>query len=381
MNRAAVIKLIRQEGVISPTRIASELNISIATTMRVVEDLIAEGLVEHNGFGESRGGRPPVHLKFKGNSYGVIGVDLGAPRMFGAVSDLDGNIQVEKYADCDRKSGDVNLDRLVALIKELLNASRTADQKIRGIGVGVPSIVHLPEGHVEWAQKLHWRDLPLKKVLSERLGEKIFVDNHVHLAALGEWGFGAGRGAHSLVCLSVGTGTGAGIILNDLLFRGHAHAAGEIGWLLHNESLCGRSFPQLGRSEEIHKGSGMPQKVFDTLERIDRQYSEGHFDVTQLSDPIKLKRDASLRLVNDMIDYLTLAVSSLCTVLNPPTVVLAGDLARGAKLPADRVKERLKGNLPLVPNILVSELGHRAVALGAIMMVLDATTLNKSIAH
>ena len=68
MNRAAVINLIRQEGVISPTRIASELNISIATVMRVVETLIEEDLVEYGGFGESTGGRPPANLKFKGSS-------------------------------------------------------------------------------------------------------------------------------------------------------------------------------------------------------------------------------------------------------------------------------------------------------------------------
>jgi predicted NBD/HSP70 family sugar kinase len=381
LNRAAVINLIRQEGVISATRIASKLSISIATTMRVVEDLIGEDLVEYDGFGESTGGRPPAHFKFKGSSYGVIGIDLGAPRLFGAVSDLDGRIQTERHADCDRNSGDVNLQRLTSLINELLEASRSAGQKIRGIGVGVPSIVRFPEGHVEWAQKLRWRDLPLKRILSERFDEKIFVENHVHLAALGEWGFGAGRGVQSLVCLSIGTGTGAGIILNDSLFRGHSHAAGEIGWLLHNESLCGRRFPRLGRSEVLHQGSGMPQRVFETLESIDKQYTEGTFEANDLSNPLILKANPSLCLVNDMIDYVTLAVACLCTVLNPAMVILAGDISRGAGLLADRVEHRLKGKVPLSPKILVSELGHRAVTLGAIMMVLDATTLNKSIAN
>jgi predicted NBD/HSP70 family sugar kinase len=94
-----------------------------------------------------------------------------------------------------------------------------------------------------------------------------------------------------------------------------------------------------------------------------------------------LKANPSLRLVNDMIDYLTLAVACLCTVLNPAMVILAGDISRGAKLLADRLKHRLNGKIPLSPKIVVSELGHRAVALGAIMMVLDATTLNKSIAN
>ena len=81
-----------------------------------------------------------------------------------------------------------------------------------------------------------------------------------------------------------------------------------------------------------------------------------------------------------MIDYLTLAIATLCTVLNPPTVILAGDISRGAQLVADRLRDRLEGQLPSAPRIVVSELGYRAVALGAIMTVLDATALNKAIA-
>ncbi len=380
MNRAAVINLIRQEEVISPTRIASELNISIATVMRVVETLIEEDLVEYGGFGESTGGRPPANLKFKGSSYGVIGVDLGAPRLLGAVSDLNGHIQTEQYADCDPKSGELNLERLIRLIRDLLEESRAAGRKIRGIGVGVPSIVRVPEGHVERAQKLHWRDLPLKKILAEHFSEQIFVDNMVNLTAVAEWGFGAGRGSDSLVCLVVGTGTGAGIVLNGSLFRGHSHAAGEIGWLLHNELLSGRRFPRLGRSKDLNYGPGMPQKVFDTLEAIDAEFLAGNVDVKALFNPKMLKGNPSLLLVHDMIDYLTLAVATLCTVLNPSTVILAGDISRAAKLVVDRLRDRLEGQLPSVPRIVVSELGYRAVALGAIMTVLDATTLNKAIA-
>jgi predicted NBD/HSP70 family sugar kinase len=380
LNRAAVINLIRQQEVISPTRIASELNISIATVMRVVESLIEEDLVEYGGFGESTGGRPPANLKFKGSSYGVVGVDLGAPRMFGAVSDLNGHIQTERYADCDPESGELNLKRLIHLIGELLEESRALGLKIRGIGVGVPSIVRAREGHVERSQKLHWRDLPLKKILTEHFSEQVFVDNMVNLTAVAEWGFGAGRGGGSLVCLVVGTGTGAGIILNGTLFRGHSHAAGEIGWLLHNELLSGRRFPRLGRSKDLNYGPGMPQKVFDTLEALDLEFLAGNFDVKTLSNPKMLKANPSLLLAHDMIDYLTFSIAILSTVLNPPAVILAGDISRCAQLVADRVRDRLEGQLPSVPQIVVSELGYRAVALGAIMTVLDATALNKTIA-
>ena len=170
------------------------------------------------------------------------------------------------------------------MIGELLEESRALGLKIRGIGVGVPSIVRAHEGHVERSQKLHWRDLPLKKILTEHFSEQVFVDNMVNLTAVAEWGFGAGRGGGSLVCLVVGTGTGAGIILNGRLFCGHSNAAGEIGWLLHNELLSGRRFPRLGRSKDLNYGPGMPQKVFDTLEALDLEFLAGNFDVKTLSN-------------------------------------------------------------------------------------------------
>ena len=90
-----------------------------------------------------------------------------------------------------------------------------------------------------------------------------------------------------------------------------------------------------------------------------------------------LKANPSLLLAHDMIDYLTFSIAILSTVLNPPAVILAGDISRCAQLVADRVRDRLEGQLPSVPQIVVSELGYRAVALGAIMTVLDATALNK----
>ena len=376
MNRAAVINLVRQQDLISPTLIGAKLNVSVPTVMRVLEDLIEEDLVEYSGFGESTGGRRPAQVKFKGSSYAVLGIDLGGQQLFGAVSDLSGRIQTEIYAEADDRDGDTNLERLVCLIEDLLRRPRPAHQKIRGIGVGVPSIVRFPEGHVEWARKLHWRDLALKKILSERFKTLILVENNVNLAAVGEWGFGAGQGVDCLVCLVVGAGTGAGVMINGSLFRGHSNSAGEIGWLLHNESLCGRKFLCLGKPEELRDGPGIRAKSFRTLEMLDKKYAEGRIDLTRLLDLSIAAENPSLRFLNEMLDYLTLALGSICTVLNPSTVILAGDIAANARLLTDCLRERLRGKVPQVPNIVISQLDHRAVAFGAITMVLDATTFN-----
>jgi predicted NBD/HSP70 family sugar kinase len=376
MNRAAVINLVRQEDVISPTLIAAKLNVSMPTVMRVLEDLIEEDLVEYSGFGESTGGRRPAQVKFKGSSYAVLGIDLGGQQWFGAVSDLSGRIQAEMYAEADDRDGDTNLERLICLIEDLLRRPRPAHQEIRGIGVGVPSIVRFPEGHVEWARKLHWRDLALKKILTERFGTLTLVENNVNLAAVGEWGFGAGQGIDCLVCLVVGSGTGAGVMINGSLFRGHSNSAGEIGWLLHNESLCGRKFPRLGKPEELRDGPGIRAGSFRTLEMLDKRYAERKLDLNGLVDPSIVAKNPSLRFLDEMLDYLTLALASICTVLNPATLILAGDIAANARLLTDCLRERLHDKVPQVPNIVISQLGHRAVAFGAITMVLDATTFN-----
>jgi glucokinase len=376
MNRAALINLVRQEDVLSPTLIAAKLNVSMPTVMRVLEDLIEEDLVEYSGFGESTGGRRPVQVKFKGRSYAVLGIDLGGQQMFGAVSDLSGRIQTEIYAEADERDGDTNLERLICLIEDLLKRPRPAHQKIRGIGVGVPSIVRFPEGHVEWAQKLHWRNLALKKILSEHFKTLILVENDVNLAAVGECGFGAGQGIDCLVCLVVGSGTGAGVMINGSLFRGHSNAAGEIGWLLHNELLCGRKFPRLGKPEELLDGPGIRARSFRTLEMLDKRYAEGKLDLDGLFKPSIAAKNPSIRFLDEMLDYLMLALGSICTVLNPSTVILAGDIAPNAKLLTDCLRKRLHGKVPQVPNIVISQLGHRAVAFGAITMVLDATTFN-----
>ena len=91
-----------------------------------------------------------------------------------------------------------------------MGAPCPAGQTIRGIGIGVPSIVKQPVGEVVLTLGLGWRDFPLRQLLSEKFDVPVFVENGRNLAGLSEWGFGAGSGADSVVSLSIGPGAGAG---------------------------------------------------------------------------------------------------------------------------------------------------------------------------
>jgi hypothetical protein len=148
INRSAVVGLVRKEGVVTPSSLATSLNISIPTVTRVVDGLIAEGLVAYDGFDEAARGRPPARIRFNGAAHAIVGVEASRGEFYGAVADLDGQILHEISVAADDNDGPGNVERLIALIDALIAAPRLKGQGIRGIGVGVPSIVRQPDGEV-----------------------------------------------------------------------------------------------------------------------------------------------------------------------------------------------------------------------------------------
>ena len=251
LNRSAILDLVREQGPIARSAIGRQLNISLPTVMRIIDDLIEVELVKDCGDTEASGGRPRSLLEFNASASAVVGIDLGGTKMFGTVADLGGNVQEEVYVSWGEDGSNDNLKQLYHLIDRLLAAPRPAGQRIRGIGVGAPGITRYEEGIVSWAPSLKWRDLPLKRILTERYGLPVFVENDVNLAALGEYGFGTAKGAASLVCLAIGTGIGAGIVIDRKIYRGHKQSAGEIGYLPPDVSFLGRHYAGFGALESI----------------------------------------------------------------------------------------------------------------------------------
>ena len=375
INRSAILDLIRRSGPIARSQIALQLKTSLPTVMRIVDELAAEDLVRDHGSAESTGGRPRSLIEFNGDAYAVIGVDLGGTRVLGTVADLAGNIQHEvsiAHRCFEGKDGD-GLERLCALIEQLLAAPRPDGQRIRGIGIGAPGITLHPQGVVAFAPSLGWRNLPLKDILSRRYHLPVFVENDVNLAALGELGFGAGRGARDLVCISAGTGIGAGIILGGTLYRGHDQAAGEIGYLLPEAALLGQRYDSFGALESLASSRGIAERGRRALQEAGLpEHMEG---LTAEDVFAAARRDETWaqQVVDTTVDYLSLAVASVSVLLNPEVVILGGGMARLGGVLAERIACRLDGAVPFLPRLVVSQLGLRAAVMGASVLVLTAT--------
>jgi len=374
INRSTVLDLIRQNSPIARSQIAQRLNMGLPTVVRIVDNLMAEDLVRLHGTSESTGGRPRPLLEFNGNAHAVVGVDLGGRKMFGTVADLSGAIQHEVYMPYDRDGPGDPLERLCELIARLLEAPRPPGQRMRGIGIGAPGITLSPEGIVAWAPSLGWRHLPLKEILTDRFDLPVFVENDVNLAALGEWGFGAGRGVQNLVSIAVGTGVGAGIIIGGALHRGRNQAAGEIGYLPPGVEFLGRRYAQFGALESLTSWPGIADRARQFLRKEGQPVPADGLDAQAVFAAARKGEPWACRVVAETVDYLSLAVASVSALFDPDVIVLGGGAAHSADLLIEPILQRLEGVLLFAPRLVASPLGRRAAVMGAIMLVLNATT-------
>ena len=374
INRSAVLNLLRTESPIARSEIARRLGLSLPTVMRIIDDLVREDLVCFQG-SEPSGGRRRLLLEFKGSAHAVIGVDLGGTKMYGIVSDLNGQIHHEVRLPWQDNGGPEHaLESLYTLLEQLIALAQTGGRKIRGIGIGAPGVTLSASGTVVWAPSLGWRDLPLRQMLSERFSLPVFVENDVNVAALGEFGFGVERNTPNMVCVAIGTGIGAGLIIEGKLYRGHNQGAGEIGYFLPDISFLGRRYEGFGALEELASGNGIARRAQQLLNAQGDALANHPLTAEDVFHYARAGYPWAQTIIDETVDYLSQALAAVGALLDPEVIVLGGGVVQSADLLIEPIRQRLQGAIPFVPRIVASNLGPRAVVMGTIMLVLDATT-------
>jgi predicted NBD/HSP70 family sugar kinase len=378
VNESAVLELIRDEGPISRSELARLLQLSPPTITRIVNPLIDAGLVIEGNHGDSKRGRRPILLELNHRASLVIGVYVHQ-NMVGALADLNGEI-------LERRSlpsipGEAGIQRLIELIEELHHASTQFGAPVRGVGIGAPAVTLAQEGVVTWAPVLGWRDLPLKQRLAEALKLPVFVENEVNLIALGESWRGAGRGVRNLICVSLGAGIGAGIILNGQLYRGSHDAAGEIGYIIPNERYLGQQYDNYGCLESLAGSTGILARTQQQLAtgqpsmlQNGQQDGDSTLTVETVLQAARQGDSLAQTVLQETIDYLSIAVANLAAVLDPERVIISGDLAEFGDLFIEPIRSRLTGLIPAVPDIVLSNLGLDAPVLGAVAIAMRQTS-------
>jgi glucokinase len=374
INRSAILEIIRRESPISRSAIAERLDVSLPTVMRIVEGLIEEGFVRPQGSTEWSGGRRRPLLEFNADAYVVLGVDMGGTKMYGAISNLGGNILDEVNIGHHGTSGEDSFNQLTSLIDSLLASPKVAGRRVRGIGVGAPGVTLHQEGIVTWAYTLHWDNFPLKAKLARVYDLPITVDNDVNLAALGELWFGAGQNAQNMIVIAIGTGIGAGVIINGALYRGSKEASGEIGNMIPSREFLGKNFLDFGALESVASGTGIAGRARNLLKSKRSLVELENLTAEDVFEAARLKQEWAWEIINETVDYLAIAVINLVASFDPELIVLGGGVSRSADLLIEPIMRRINGIIPNPPKLVVSSLGLRATVMGAITNVLHNTS-------
>ncbi len=266
----------------------------------------------------------------------IVGVDVGGTTTAAGLVAADGRVLFETSAPTHQRGRGTAGETIAALIEAALAQATQRGLGVLGIGLGVPGIIDAAAGRVG-AEVPHVPELagqPLAAIVRERFGRPAFVDNDVNALALAEWTFGAARGARSLVLLALGTGLGAGIVLDGRLIRGVAGFGGELG---HSPvKFDGRPCWCGGRGclavYASGRGIGEAARARVAGHPDERLFSAAGGDLMQITAPLVFALAAEKDpLAGEIVDEACQALGAMIGVivngLNPEVVVITGGVA------------------------------------------------------
>lgn len=299
----------------------------------------------------------------------ILGIDVGGTNIkMGLVTESGLVLARASFATqtFGRRPKDL-ISGLLSGCQILLQRQPISSFKITAVGVGLPGIVDPIRGMVQTLTNISgWKHVPLAKILRQKFKLPVFVDNDVNLMTLGEWRWGAGQGVANMVCLTLGTGVGGGLMIDGALYRGLGFSAGEIGHIPLSEAgprcNCGGrgclekyigNQALLMRARQIFRRKGL------TLEAVTKMAEE--------------KNALALKFWETAGKFLGLALTGVVNVLNPERIVVGGGIAQAHPCLLKTAEKTIRARALQIPGQMVrlgkAHLGNDAAVLGAQVLV------------
>ncbi len=306
----------------------------------------------------------------------VVGIDLGGTKVCAAEL-VDGSLGESHLLPTNLSGSDQLIDQLVEIAK-------TVGDSFSAVGIGVPSVVEFATGRIVSSVNIPLVDVPLRKVLGERLGVPVFVDNDATVAALAEAHDEHLRlVAHNLVMLTIGTGVGGGIVLGGRIYRGATGGAGELGHTLVGLELSDgvaapTRFAQPGSLEAAASGHALDrlaqvaagEQSGSALHEIQRERGK-----VLGADAVKAARDgdeAAARVVEIWAQRVGVGVANAINTFDPEEVVIGGGAAQAGDALLEPARAVAQGyvvpGLGTSTTIRLARHGVRAGVLGAALL-------------
>lgn len=313
----------------------------------------------------------------------VIGIDLGGTKLAGGVVSEDLVVHHRAHRFSRGANQQEVLDRIVEVVEEL-RVSNADEQPVEAVGLGIPCLIDQAAGCAVMAVNLPLENVPIRDLMSERIGLPVTIDNDANVAALAEQRFGAAKGKRDVILLTLGTGVGGGIVLGGEVFRGSTGAGAELGHVVVDADgpPCQGQCPNRGCLETFVSGTALAREALAAAEaapesQLGRLLADGRELSGALVTELAFEGDDTARgILARAGEYLGVGITSLVNIFNPEIVVIGGGAAAAGELllePARRVLAK-RGLRPSrdQAEIVPAHFGAEAGMLGAAILAMDA---------
>ncbi len=309
-----------------------------------------------------------------------IGIDLGGTNLRAAIADTDTG-QIFHQRKCPTLAAEGQqavIGRIIQLIRELRQESQVPDGAVKGIGIGVPGTPDIDKGIIQFLPNLpgKWLNVPLAAIIEEQVHLPVALINDVRAITLGEWTFGAGRGADNVACLAIGTGIGGGVIVNGQFHLGIGGTAGEFGHhVVEVDGLpcgcggkgclelyaSGPAIAAMGIKEVMHGHTTLiGELVQHDLNRIDAGVV---VQAAKEGDPI------AIAILQRAATYLGIAVGNILGVISPQRVIFGGGVSVAGEVLLAPIVQTIRERVHVIPldkvSFVLAELGINGGLIGA----------------
>jgi glucokinase len=314
----------------------------------------------------------------------ILGVDLGGTKILTAVIDSQGKMLSRDHSITPAQEGqEAVIQSILESAHHVLEQAGVAISELAAVGIGAPGLSNPETGILFTSPNLPgWRDVPLRDIMQERLGKKTFLINDANAAALGEFCFGAARGAHNFIYITLSTGIGGGIVIDGKIYSGAIGAAGEVGHMTIDDDgpLC--NCGNRGCWETLASGTALAREARRRIEEgvttSILEYAGGDMEKVT-AQVIHSAAEQGDSLAEELIAragyYVGVGLANLINIFNPELIVIGGGLSNIGDMllkPAFRVAgERAYNESFKVVRFASAELARNSGVLGAAAFALQ----------
>ena len=367
-NRKKILNLIAEKREYTKQNISKEIGVSIPTVIANINELMEEGLVEEAGVEGSTGGRKPVIVRFLPDSKYSFGIEFTLNNVRVILINLDSEIKSDSsFKVVDYENIDDIIDNIHRIIDSVIVEKKINNKNILGIGFSLPGTVNEESLILELAPNIGMKNVDFSKFLKV-LKFPIYIENEANSAAFAELNLGIAKKMRNLVYLSITEGIGAGLVIQDHLYKGKNKRAGELGHMTivpnGKPCNCGRK----GCLEQYASRKSL-------LEDYNLKNENSVDNLKEFFSRVEEREELAMLELDRYISYLAIGIQNIVLIFDPHYVVLGGEISDFSEYYLKDLKEKVFVENSFYDNtslkIFTSKLKKDSSILGAALLPLQ----------